>query len=193
MSDKASSLRRFFLGSKSIGFLTLHETEKAEYIASFLITDFKGIPIEFRCTHPLKPDAVQRSLYGESLLAYIGVEACGKPLMKAMKNKPKLLFVDKPFLLKLDEQAPCPTIFVKEAEGEEAAPSAERFGSDYHIEVIESGYNGFEPLEIAKKGEFTPKTRELIGQVYAEYNILESFNRMKNAVESLNQLTSKFT
>lgn len=192
MSTKGSSLRRFFLGSKSIGFLTLHETEGTGYIASFLITDFKGIPIEFRCTHPLKPDAVQRSLYGEGLLSYIGVEACGKPLIKAMRNKPKLLFVDKPFLLKLDEQAPYPTIFVKEAKGEEDSTTSESFGSEYHIEVIESGYNGFTPLEIVQKGEVTPKTRELIGQVYAEYNILESFDRIKNAVESLNQLTSRF-
>jgi len=193
MRKKASALRRFFLGAKSIGFLTLHESEKTGYIASFLITDVNGIPMEFRCTHPLKPDAVQRSLYGERLLSYIGVEACGKPLMKAMKNKPKLLFVDKPFLLKLDEQAPYPTIFVKDAEGDEEAPTAESFGSDYHVEVIESEYNGFEPLEIVTKGELRPKTRELIGQVYAEYNLLEAFDRMKNAVESLGQLTSRFT
>jgi hypothetical protein len=190
MSKRPSSIRRFLLGTKTAGFLTLHETEKAGYTGSFLITDFKGIPIEFRCTHPLKPDAVQRSLYGESLLSYIGVEICGKPLIDAMKKKPKLLFVDKPFLLKLDEHAPCPTYLVQEIE-EDANAKPERFDSAYHVEVIESRYNGSQPLELVTKGEVKQKTRELIEQLYSEVNILESFERMKNAVESLNQITSR--
>lgn len=192
MSKRPSSIRRFLLGTKTAGFLTLHETEKAGYTGSFLITDFKGIPIEFRCTHPLKPDTVQRSLYGEALLSYIGVEICGKPLIHAMKNKPKLLFVDKPFLLKLEEHAPCPTFLVQEIEEEDESEKPERFDSAYHVEVVESGYNGFQPLELITKGELSQKTRDLIEHLYSEVNILESFERMKNAVGSLNQITSRF-
>ena len=191
MSKRPSSIRRFLLGTKTVGFLTLHETEKAGYTGSFLITDFKGIPIEFRCTHPLKPDTVQRSLYGEALLSYIGVEICGKPLIHAVKNKPKLIFVDKPFLLKLEEFAPCPTFLVQEIEEGDASAKPERFDSEYHVEVIESGYNGFHPLELIAKGELSEKGRNLIEQLYSEVNILESFERMKNAVGSLNQITSR--
>jgi hypothetical protein len=191
MSKRPSSIRRFLLGSKTAGFLTLHETEKAGFTGSFLITDLKGIPIEFRCTHPLKPDAVQRSLYGEALQSYIGVEICGKPLINAVKKKPKLLFVDKPFLLKLEDHAPCPTFFVQEIDEEDAGANPTRFDSAYHVEVIESRYNGFPPLELVTKGEVKPKTRELIEQLYYEVNIVESFERMKNAVGSLNQITSR--
>lgn len=181
-------MMRFLLGTKSIGFLTLHEIEKAGYLGSFLITDFKGIPMEFRCTHSLKPDAIQRSLYGEALLSYIGVEICGRPLIRSTKNKPKLIFVDKPFLLKLDDHASCPIVLVREIDREEEHTISANFGLEYQIEVIEPRYKGFKPLEIVKKGEMKTKTKELVERLYSEFNILESFERMRKAVESLNQL-----
>ena len=77
-------------------------------------------------------------------------------------------------------------------EEEDESEKPERFDSAYHVEVVESGYNGFQPLELITKGELSQKTRDLIEHLYSEVNILESFERMKNAVGSLNQITSRF-
>lgn len=67
-----------------IGFLSLIETEaKDGYLGALLVTDARGIPQEFRCTHPVKPTTVQKSLYGDTLLPHIGINLCGIPLIKA--------------------------------------------------------------------------------------------------------------
>jgi hypothetical protein len=183
---------RFLLGSKSIGFLTLHETENDGYLGSFLITDFKGIPIEFRCTHSIKPDAVQRTLYGEALLSHIGVELCGRPLISSAKNKPRLTLVDKPFLLKLNGHSSCPVMFVKELGEEEDSTTSENFGSEYQVEVIEPRYDRLKPLEIAMKADVKSETKELVGKLHSEFNVVEPFDRMGRAVEILIRRSSRF-
>ncbi len=46
-----------------LGFLSLYETTSHDgYIGSLLITDPHGIPQEFRCTHPIKPTAIQKDI-----------------------------------------------------------------------------------------------------------------------------------
>jgi len=180
------------LGSKSIGFLTLHETANNGYLGSYLITDFKGIPKEFRCTHSIKPDPLQKALYGDALLPHIGIELCGKPLIKSSKNKPTLIIVDKPFLLKLSEYSPCPVVYVRKVEdGEEATDDVE-YGPEYVAERIEPCYDGSGPMEIVKKTEKKPRITDLIRRLCSEFDITEPFKRMARAVESLTQQSSRF-
>lgn len=191
MSERSAALRRFLFGTKTAGFLTLIENEDAEYQGSVLITDFKGIPLEFRCTHPLTPDAVQRSLYGEALRAYLGVEICGKPLLHAVKTKPTLLFVDKPFLLKLAEHAPCPTFLVQERVEDTVVNPSAHVDAAYQVEILPSRSNDQPSMELVTTGEVTPKTRALIVQLSVEVDLVEAFGRMKNAVGTLNQLAPR--
>ena len=50
-----------------LSFLTIEKTEnKGGYLGAILITDTRGVPIEFRCTYPIKPTLIQKPLYGES-------------------------------------------------------------------------------------------------------------------------------
>lgn len=44
-----------------LGFFSLYEMpSKDGYMGSILITDAQSVPLEFRCTHPIKPNIVQR-------------------------------------------------------------------------------------------------------------------------------------
>ena len=185
-----SSVVQFFLGSTSLGFLTLHETENSGYVASLLVTNVKGIPKEFRCTHPIKPDAIQRSLYGTGLVQYIGVEICGRPLLRSVRNKPKIIFVDKPFLMNLEAHASTPIIFIKEIV--ENDPSILANNQGFQTEVIELT-KGDPPLQIIRREEIAPKTIAFIEEVSQAFNITETFERMRQAVQNLNQLDATFS
>lgn len=175
---------RFLLGSNSVGFLTLHNIEGTGHLGSLLITDFKGIPLEFRCTHPIKPDEVQISLYGEAFFSHVGVEILGKPLIRSIENKPKVIFVDKPFLLGLDDHSKCPVIFVKIIDVDEDANVNDYLHKDYKIEVIKPGGDA-KPLEIVKKNEINFKLKELVERLHSEFDILELFERMRKAMETI--------
>ena len=71
--------------SSLIGFLSLYQlSNPAEYVASLLVTDHIGMPKEFKSTQPVKPNALQRALYGKTLEPYIGVSLCGALLHNSL-------------------------------------------------------------------------------------------------------------
>lgn len=65
--------------------------------AGLLITDESGIPLEFIATsEPVQPTALQRTLYGGSLNAYIAHDVCGGKLLEMMGDsslRPQLVCV----------------------------------------------------------------------------------------------------
>lgn len=75
-----------------IGFLTVEPTsDNTGLIGAVLITDERGYPLEFRCTTPVRPTAIQRTLYGALLKPYVSVELCGRRLLAEIQRKPMLV------------------------------------------------------------------------------------------------------
>ena len=55
-----------------VAFLSVHSTKDGEgYLGGLLVTDETGIPKEFRCTHPVRPSATQKALYGANLKPHV--------------------------------------------------------------------------------------------------------------------------
>ena len=102
-----------------LGFLALYETSSHDgYLGAIIITDFQGIPQEFRYTHTVKPTTIQKTLYGNSLELYIGVNLCGIPLIQSLANKPSLVLVQNEFLLGVRTSISCPVTSIRRAEGD---------------------------------------------------------------------------
>lgn len=93
--DKTDPTQNLYLGFLSL-FLTM---DKTGFLGATLVTDSQGVPIEFRCTHPVKPNAIQKTLYGETLTLHVGVNLCGIPLLKSLQNKPALVIVNTDYTL----------------------------------------------------------------------------------------------
>ena len=183
-----TSFLQLFTGNPVIGFLSLHEHEKTEYLGSLLITSLVGTPLEFRCTQPIIPDAIQRSLYGTGLLEYLGVEICGRPLIRSAKSKPKFIFIEQPFLLALNDYVSSPIVFIREFRGEEP-PSPLTLKYQYQSDVIKPLQQDHNLLQIAQKDTIDVKTVDFVTQLSYKFNFVESFDRMRQAVQNLHQLT----
>lgn len=176
------------MGNPVIGFLSLHEQEQTEYLGSLLITNLAGTPLEFRCTQTIAPDAIQRSLYGTGLLEYLGVEVCGRPLIQSAKLKPKFIFIEQPFLMTLHDYVSSPIVFVREFRGEEP-PSPITLKYPYQSDVVKPLQQDHNLLQIAQKDAIDAKTMEFITQLSRTFHFVESFDRMRQAVHNLQQLT----
>ena len=183
-----TSFLQLFRGNPVIGFLSLHEHEETEYLGSLLITNLAGTPLEFRCTQPIIPDAIQRSLYGTGLLEYLGVEICGRPLIRSAKLKPKFIFIEQPFLLALNEYVSSPIVFIREFRGEEP-PSPITLKYHYQSDVIKPHQQDHNLIQIAQKDTIEVETIEFVTQLLYKFNFVESFDRMRQAVQNLHQLT----
>jgi hypothetical protein len=82
--------------------------------SGMLVLDHKGVPVEFRCTSPVRPNDVQRRLYGQSLEPYMLVEVMGKPLLREIKTGYDLLVVGDALFLNLRSTVAIPVVFLRE-------------------------------------------------------------------------------
>lgn len=179
-----------------IGFLSLYETLFHDgYLGALLLTDLKGIPQEFRCTHPVKPTTIQKPLYGNALEPYIGVNLCGIPLIKSLQNKPLIIAVNKDFLLGVRVESPYPVIFVRRAgeaieikpsDASETIPKGER---------IDSSTGRFQPIVCVPHPNYIDDqmlVREILEEIFSYFDLLEPFERMAKAIEILCKQDKRF-
>lgn len=73
----------------SLGYLVVDGADELFRGAS-LITDFRGIPMDFRYTDPIKPSRLERILYGNALEVYLREELILESLLNAIEVKPTL-------------------------------------------------------------------------------------------------------
>ena len=168
-----------------IGFLTLEQTKQKDgYIGAILVTDSRGVPVDFRATHPVKPSAVQKTLYGDALEPYVALELCGKQLLQAVRTKPDLLIVNRPDLLDIHRSAKCPVALLRRA-GETFEVQADgRPGGSR----IDSPSGRFQPLAMdLPPGAAADQDRiqQLVEAAFNHADLLEPFERIAKALEVL--------
>jgi hypothetical protein len=64
-----------------------------------LVVDFRGIPMDFRYTDPIRPTRLERILYGSALEVYLREELILESLVGAVEAKPSLWVCREPDLL----------------------------------------------------------------------------------------------
>ena len=93
----------------NIGYFAMRSTLDGEgHIGAAIVVDAKGIPLEFRCSVPVRPSAIQVALYGDRIRDYIAFNLCGQALMESLTVKPKVCLVESESLLALQAHISIP-------------------------------------------------------------------------------------
>ena len=93
----------------NIAYFAMRSTLDGEgHFGAAIVVDAKGIPLEFRCSVPVRPSAIQVALYGDRIRDYIAFNLCGQPLLESLTVKPKACLVESESLLALQEHASIP-------------------------------------------------------------------------------------
>jgi hypothetical protein len=72
-----------------LGYLTI-EAEEGLFRGAALIVDYRGIPIDFRYTDPIRPTRLEKILYGSALDVYLKEELILESLIEAVEIRPAL-------------------------------------------------------------------------------------------------------
>ncbi len=179
------------MGKQKLGFFSLYATEVTDsYVGSLLVTDEFGIPLEFKCTHAVKPTAIQRSLYGDKLQPYVAITLCGIPLINSIGNKPDMLFVNIPYILGIRPNIEISTLLIRRA-GESINLQSDEDDSEKH--KIESGL--YQAVILQTHPSYKEEAMRLNGEInllFNNFDLIEPFERMKKSVEILGKSDSKF-
>ena len=150
------------------------------------------MPLEFKCTHAIRPTAIQKALYGENLRSYIAINLCGLPLLNSIQNKPDLIITNQSFILGIRSSINTPTIYIRRA-GEAINISSE--GGDRYKERIENEKGNFQPVILNFHSDFhseNTQLKKIVNELFAIFDIIEPFDRMKKSVDILGRNDSKF-
>jgi len=159
------------------------------FVGAALVTDFHGVPVEFRCTHPVKPTDIQKQLYGSTLEGYIGVELCGKPLLKSVENRPRVAFVRTETLLGIRDASSPPVLF------------PQRTGDVLRVEptgageTTEAKVQPFQPVIVRVNGAFPSDlhdAKDVVEEVFENLDPLEPFERIAKAIDALSKQDPRF-
>lgn len=141
----------------SIAFVDVVKFENDHaYRGGVLVTDIKTYPQEFRITSPIRPTALQKTLYGNTLEQYIFVELISVPLIRGIKSKPVLVIIKNPNLVNARTHISIPVVLIIE-------------GGDSNIKVHN---NHKEDLQIVK---------EVLSLINSKM-LIEPFSRVQAAV-----------
>ena len=157
-----------------------------------LVTDSSTEPVEFRCTSPVRPTLLQKTLWGRRLSGHIAVRLVGKPLYHALTNKVSLVLVRKPEFLELRELLDVPLVQVlRNEELTQVSPLAADLGKD---DVLECAGGKFEPVVLKVhrdwKDDFQA-ARAVLSEVFRSYNPLEPFDRVATALKLVHKQETK--
>lgn len=181
------------MDKQKFGFFALYDTDTADsYVGALLITDDNGIPLEFKCTHSVKPTAIQKALYGDKLKPYIAITLCGIPLLNNIINKPDLLFIDIPFILGIRPAIEIPTLLIRRT-GESINLQSD--DNETEKQRIESDSGQFQAIILQSHPDKKEESKELSGainQLFNNFDLIEPFDRMKKSIEILGKNDSKF-
>ncbi|MBK8189573.1 MAG: hypothetical protein IPK79_03905 [Vampirovibrionales bacterium] len=82
-----------------LGYLLIASPIPNVYIGGAMVTDGRGLPIEFRYTEPIQPTKIQQILYGQALGNYIKGEVILETIVKSLESAFSLLLVEDEKLL----------------------------------------------------------------------------------------------
>ncbi len=100
--------------TRTLGYILIEE-EKERFQGAAMITDSRGIPLDFRYTDPVRPTRLERVLYGEALEIYLREEILLKNLLKAVEIRPHLwLCRDRDLLQPLADQGVHPVVMIEQ-------------------------------------------------------------------------------
>ena len=172
-----------------IAYFGIHKTTGNDgYIGGVLVINDEGIPRDFRFTHPISPNAVQRALYGDTLKPHIFVELIGSQLVGALTLSPFCVVVKDASLLDLHEHVALPIAYIEPTRASRASN-----GRSEGAHRLDSGISGGRPVNVrmARTAD-AEAVREALSRFSAKVDLMEPFDRITTAVELLPSIDSDF-
>jgi hypothetical protein len=81
-------------GDLKLAYLMVASPLPNVFVGGLMVTDSRGLPLEFRYSEPIQPTKIQQVLYGQVLSSYIKREVIMDTLLKSVETKFRCLLVE---------------------------------------------------------------------------------------------------
>ncbi|MEI7940037.1 MAG: hypothetical protein WCK27_25410 [Verrucomicrobiota bacterium] len=167
-----------------IAFLGFREFDDGEaYRGAILVTDESSKPLEFRCTAPIRPTQLQRTLYGKSLLPHVLTELIAVPLISSVREKPQLILIGDEAYFDVRHKVPMPVIRVARPAG---SKSKQEDQSKSISLLLQSASGKFAQVEIEAHWRFDgdlDSCGDRLRDLFGRWDLTEPFQRLAEGLQ----------
>jgi hypothetical protein len=175
------------LSLDNLGFVAVSKIEEDVFRGGILVTDPRGKPLEFRCTSPIHPNSVQKTLYGGTLWPHIAVTLVGLPLLRGVTQSPDILMVNQADFLEMRPEMDAPVLLLsRQGETMTLAEGAELRAIR---ELVTSPSGRFDPIVATCHWEHGADLRviERLRAACSAIDLMEPFERINSALKFVHE------
>lgn len=168
----------------AIGFLGYREFDNGEaYRGAILVTDEWSKPLEFRCTAPVCPTHLQRTLYGKSLMPHVLTELIAAPLISSVREKPQLILIADDAYFDVRHKISSPVIRVARTSGVKAKQDDQAKTKSL---LLQSPTGKFAQVEIEAHWKFSgdlDSCGDRLRELFSRWDLTEPFQRLAEGLQ----------
>lgn len=175
--------------NNSLGYIVIEGAE-SQIRGAALVTDIRGIPVDFRYTDPVKPKRLERILYGNALDTYLKEELILESLLDSVEVNPQLwICLDEEILNPLKTNAKVKAVLLSPSNHEPLeAPGHIENTSEANTFLLQADEAGA-PLKLKFPSDTRPDEMKLSAAILIDsaksMDLLEPFSRIQKALMSL--------
>ncbi|MDR3254624.1 MAG: hypothetical protein LBT31_03530 [Synergistaceae bacterium] len=171
-----------------LGYLTV-EAKDNYFRGAALVTDGRGIPVDFRYTEPVRPTRLERILYGGALDIYLREEVILENLLSAIETKPVLWLVDDVELIRpVQKLAKLPALMLEPTQRSPLETSGKYESTAEEDVFIFQADNISAPMRMSLSEENVSKVGQIVETLTAaaeDMELMEPFSRIAKAFEAV--------
>ena len=181
-------------GKQLLGYLTMYSRDNY-FRGAALVTDDRGIPMDFRYTEPVRPTRLERILYGGALDIYLREDILLSNLINAVDTTPQLWLVEDEELIRpIQRVSKLPALALETSQrppleqSGQVEPTAEQGVFIFQADNISA------PLRLIVSDENIAKIQQLtqiLTSAAVEMELLEPFSRIEKAFDAIAEAESK--
>ena len=179
------------MDDKRIAYIDIAEFDDGRAVrGAILVSDTLTEPIEFRCTSPIRPTVIQRTLWGGRLNGHIATVLVAKPLLAAITNPVNLIVVRKAEFLEHRDAVSQPMVQLLRQEQLSAASLLAETAKNDTLD----GNGRFDSvvLKVHKKHvEDRTEAQKILKSVFQTHDVFEPFDRIANALAMVHNEEAK--
>jgi hypothetical protein len=177
-----------------IGYITVDSHENY-FRGAALVTDTRGIPMDFRYTEPVRPTKLERILYGNALDIYLKEDIILDNLICAVEAKPSIwLITDEELISPVQKIARLPAVVIATSARSPLEQSGQCEPTGEAGVFMLQADNISAPLRISVSQENVSKISQfaqLLTESAEGMELMEPFNRISRALEAVAESETK--
>lgn len=178
-----------FSMTANIGFLSVRVHPEHGYFGGYLIVNQLARPLEFHCTMPVKPSRAQAVLYGPTIDDFVCGEQIGKALVSKARVTPDLIITDSLAALAVTLVSELRVVKLEAELSTSDAGENLRMPKSTNLDLVRLRGRDHNFVALADSPITDQHLEQLLGQLSANFEITEPFQRITEALLEAHPIT----